>query len=229
MIGIIARVGAVVMASIIAPAHGDQIKVEDGAWRNTLNGGGEFKITTLSGFAGVNGLASDEPGTFQTFCLEIGSAINTGPGSSGTANVYDYTLGNAAVPGGPGASDPVGFETAYLYTQFRMGVLSDYAFNGTAEDRKASAAALQSALWYLEGEISLVSGQAADWVAQAQAAVAPGGSWGETLGLVRVLVLSQGGNDRQDVLTLVPLPAAAWVGLAGLAAIPVIRARRRVP
>lgn len=217
------RVVGICLASSVQPLHGDQIKIVANDFQS--GSGGEFRIQTVSGFAGANGLASDlSTDTFQSFCLENGTY-------GGFPDTYDYTMGTASAAGGAGgpSPDPISFATAYLYTQFRTGQLSNYSYGATG--RLDSAKALQIAIWTLEDEYPggvPANAQAAAWVTEALAAVS-GGSWGQTLGLVRVLVLTQAGNERQDVLTLIPLPAAAWMGIAGLAVLPVIRARRRVP
>ena len=202
----------------------DTIRIEEGQFRGTA-GGGEFKATVLDGSS--TGLS----GVFQTFCLEKNEPINTGSGS-GTANVYDFTLSTVATNGGSGgpSPDPLSFASAYLYTMFRNGTLSNYAFNGTTAERIASADALQVALWSLEEEFSGTPSdpQAAAWVAEALAAVANASVWGQTLGDVRVMTLTQNGNNFQDMLTLIPLPPSAWMGLASLAGVGIMQARRRM-
>ena len=234
MIANLVRLSVAVVVSSVQPLSADSIRVEGGPWQS--GAGGEFKITTLSGFAGVTGRASDTlgVGTFQSFCLERNALIATGPGGSGQANVYNFTMNSAAVTGGYGGGnpDPISAATAYLFTQFRDGLLAGYMFSGSNAQRQGSAEALQIAIWTLEDEYggaggpAPVNAQASQWVAAAHAAVA--GTWGNTVGLVRALNLSQDGNGRQDVLTLIPLPPAAWMGLAGLVGVTVMKARRRV-
>jgi hypothetical protein len=233
----------VVLAAVVAALGGwlsaasaDSIRVEGGPWQS--GAGGEFKVTTLSGNAGVTGLPSDPlgAGTFQSFCLERDSIVNLGPGLSGVANVYNYVVGTAAFAGGYGGGgpegDPISAATAYLYTQFRMGQLSAYAYNGTDDERKASAKALQIAIWALEDEYfgtglnaQPANAQADAWILEANNAVA--GAWGNTIGNVRVLVLTQGENAAQDILTLIPLPPAAWTGVASLVGLGTLGAIRR--
>lgn len=229
----IALLSGVTFAAFSPISRGNLLRVEGGSWQS--GGGGEFKITALSGFAGLNGLPSDPLGgdSFQSFCLERNRVLHLGPGSSGHANEYGFVMGTAAVAGGygGGSPDPISAATAFLYTQFRMGTLSGYAFGGTNEERAASAESLQIAIWTLEDEYggstipAPANAQAEQWVADALAAAA--GSWGQTLGLVRVLVLSQNGTDSQDVLTMIPLPPAVWGGLAALGGIVAFRRGRR--
>jgi hypothetical protein len=91
----------------------------------------------------VNGLTN----TFQSFCLERNEYISSG-------GTYDAVLNTAAVDGGVGGPepDPISKGTAYLYYRFAKGVLSGYNYGGSEADREASAAALQNAIWWLEGE-----------------------------------------------------------------------------
>ena len=153
-------------------------------------------------------------GSFQSFCIEQTEHV-TIPGN------YYFTLDTCAVQGGAGGGspDPLGYATAWLYTQFATGVLSGYNYGA---ERTTSAAALQNAIWYLEDEIAPVSGQANTWVIAANAAVSSG-DWGNTIGDVRILNLykydSEGNKvDCQSQLYLVPVPGAVLLGMLGLGA-----------
>ena len=218
--------GAILAAATVATA--DTVRMTAGPF--TAGSGGEFTATILTGYGGE----TDGNGNFQTFCLESNRPINVGPGQSGNANVYDFQLNTAAHSGGAGGPnpDPISANTAYLYTMFRSGTLSNYAFSGTAEERKASAEAFQIALWTLEQEYGQgqppVNAQATAWLAEAAAAVANAAIWGNTIRDVRVLTLTQNGQDFQDMLTIIPLPPSAWMGLASLAGVGVLQVRRRI-
>jgi len=174
--------------------------------------GGEFKITPVSGNSpGVTGKPADVGlDSLQSFCMQADELIAPG-------NIFRFEI-NTGVPSSAGF-DPLDARTAYLYTFFRNGVLPGYDYG---PGRTASAIALQDALWFIEGEYLGVNNA---FVAQADAAVAPGGVWeGKGIGDVRVLNLfNQDRSPAQDQLTIVPVPGSvALMGLAGL-----VLARRR--
>lgn len=126
--------------------------------------------------------------SFATFCLELSE--HTAP----TMMVGNISLaadrGGADVDYSPfnPSPDPLDPKTAYLYTQFVRGSLSNYDYSSPV-----SAAQLQWAIWVLEGErsASIIPSAYADqvnaWIAEAAAA-----NW-TTVGDVRVL-----NNLRQD-------------------------------
>jgi hypothetical protein len=124
---------------------------------------------------------------FQTFCVEHDEFVTPG-------TTYNFNVSTAADNGGvnTNSGDPLGCRTAYLYTQFWNGTLSDYDYE-LGSGRAASATALQQAIWYLENEVSYSSlnSQARAWVDEATDAVSAGGSWydqyGTGIGNVRVM------------------------------------------
>ena len=93
---------------------------------------------------------------FETFCLEVNQFISL-PGT------YDASISLGARPGGVGGNgtiDLISIGTAYLYSQFAAGSLAGYTYvNGGS--RSASAVMLQTAIWFLEDEISLSAAQIA--------------------------------------------------------------------
>jgi hypothetical protein len=110
--------------------------------------GGEFTIKFTSD--GKPGNPTDS--MFQSFCLETNEYISFG-------QTYYGVINNKAVNGGAGGQEPAGSNcdpldprTAWLYNEFLNGTLNGYLDNPNG--RKNSAAALQSAIWYLEGEIN---------------------------------------------------------------------------
>jgi hypothetical protein len=116
--------------------------------------------------------------------------------------------------------------TAYLYSKFSAGTLSDYNYLPNGMGHKQSADSLQLAIWNLEGGSSGVDAQAQAWIDEANAAIA-GGQW-SGLGNVRILNLSwatgrrhhDAGDPAQDVLAIIPEPStlAIWtvLGMSGL-------------
>lgn len=218
-----------VIAAMAVPAMANvqvsQIQLDTTAWQFQSGSGGEFNATVIA--LPQSGLHLGK--NWQTFCLEKDETVSTPTGTyyavintaAVTGGVGGVAGGNPLYPdAGPDQGDPLSAQTAYLYTQFANGTLSNYAFAGTQAQRKTSAAALQNAIWYLEGEIGSVSGQALTWVNAANAAVNSGAWTG--LGQVRVLNLyanyvnGQVSGQRQDVLVLVPAPAAAMLAFVGL-------------
>lgn len=97
---------------------------------------------------------------YNTFCLEVSETMNYGPYYS----YYVNDVSGSAIKGGQDYgnttpnSDPISVGTAYLYYNFYMGSLAGYNFTNPTL-RTASANALQTAIWYLEDEISLTDPQ----------------------------------------------------------------------
>lgn len=222
-----------------APAMADYdagVSVVDRVSGYFTGGGGEFTISTASPLLGtgeyIDGLTSNiyiNSGTpagsmttsFQSFCVETDEHV------SPPSHVIDQTIvntsgptGSQAVlggPGGGGVADPLDYQTAYLYTQFAHGVLSSYDYLSTGVGRDVSAGYLQKAIWFIEQEVGGDNtGQSGIWIAEAAAA-----GWTD-IGLVRVLNLgdmdwtSGQMENAQDMLYLVPVPAAVLLGILGL-------------
>ncbi|MBK9127258.1 MAG: hypothetical protein IPM13_05615 [Phycisphaerales bacterium] len=177
--------------------------------------------------------------SFQTFCLEQGEFVGqpmdiwvstewatpaTGPQWAPGTPLSDRSH---SWDGGPpvGIGDDLNPQTAYLYYKFATGTLGGYTYT-PGSGRNSSAGHLQNAIWFLEGEIASVSGQAALWVQEAVNAtglnfgtyIASGPvTWGARIGPVRVMQMYWGNEYRQDLLyVLVPAPAAALLGAIGV-------------
>jgi len=190
--------------------------------------------------------------SFQTFCLEIPEHVLPPYHANvdvSTTNVYEFDPdgagpinagdvsgpGSHAVYGGADAKpfkangktgDNLNAETAYLYTQFARGTLSNYEYTDFAAisganptNRATSAQALQQAIWYLEGETTAVlTGQAKIWYDEATNAVLSG-KW-SGIGSVRIINLwtvDAGARvEDQSMLYLIPAPGAALLIGLGL-------------
>lgn len=191
--------------------------------------GGEFTLQKdglpkyLGNTAYASVAKSAAANSFQTFCMERDEFIVTPVDITvSTTNVdasgNDVGPGSHAVQGGVNTNngDNLDPKTAYLYTQFAQGVLAGYDYTVGA-GRVASADALQKAIWYIEGEVpTLAAGLATTFYNDAVNA-----GWND-IGNVRVLNLYAAGyrNNlgfaKQDMLYLIPAPAAAVLGLLGL-------------
>jgi len=210
------------------PALADmQIRLFDGY--GTTNGG-EFDVRDVGTIPVpfVTNVAQSSY-DFVTFCIERNEyiAYNT---------PYSVVLNTAAIGGGVagGNPDPLDAKTAYLYTRFTDGTLSNYNYAGSS--RNASADELQEAIWYIEQEVTSINGQALAWYNEAVAAVAPGGSWytnwGNTIGQVRVMNLYTAGHagefahQKQDQLVRIPAPGAVVLGALGLSLVGWVNRRK---
>lgn len=112
------------------------------------------------------------PVGFETFCLELGTGF---VGQSLPTNPLNYTITTNILNGGltivatpnqaAGTPEVVSEGTAWLYSQFANGTLTGYNYTDvaitgpgdTTTGRGDSAAALQAAIWYLEGQVSLAN------------------------------------------------------------------------
>lgn len=230
---------AFVAAPAIADYNGGVVVVDrvDG-YRS--GSGGEFTLSTASLstyqysdktkniYINSGTSAGTMTASFQTFCVETNENVSP-PGDvieKTTVNEYwNGSLQSDAVLGGSGGGtpDPIDPKTAYLYTQFATGVLSNYDYDNPGAGRVTSAGQLQNVLWYIEDEVgTLDSTQAQDWYDEAVAAVGSGGVWKNMgIGDVRVLNLydlipGNGFVVAQDMLYLVPVPGAVLLGILGL-------------
>lgn len=211
-------VAAVCMAVSTYSTLAGTVRISDGDAGS--GSGGQFKIDQATDFAGLFDSTGD---SFQTFCVERNETISLG-------GTYEFEISTSAINGGVGgpSPDPLGSETAYLYTQFREGLL-DGIVAGYSYNDDASANALQDAIWYLEEELALGSlgALALDLVDAANDAVTSGAWVG--IGRIRILRLfnvGPGGN-KQDQLTMIPLPAPVGMAIVGLVGVGIAFSRRR--
>lgn len=181
--------------------------------------GGVFIATDVSD-GGDN--LPDSP-SWATFCLETNELAYSNV-------VYIAAVNTAAVNGGTGgpSPDPLDARSAYLYYTYRTnpgalnGALSGGAsFTGTQAQRQAATRQLQEAFWFIEEENLGVN--------NGLVALANGAGW-TGIGSVRVLNLFSFdalGNlqNQQDILILVPAPAAALLAALGLGASALIKRR----
>ena len=203
-----------------------------------VDGGGEFTLSTAtlstSAYSSltknisitdyiVPGLAPiDMTTSFQTFCVELDEEISPPHLIEQTVVNWDGTNSYAVYGGVDGGSpDPLDPRTAYLYTEFAKGTLSNYDYPTTGtmpgSARAGDAGQLQLAIYKIENEITdALADKALAWFTEADNAVTTGAWTG--IGNVRVLNLLDNSvvTPRQDMLYLVPVPGAVLLGILGL-------------
>lgn len=270
--------------------------------------GGEFRIVNVHGNSGQRGMVSDITSAnpynlqggdgstvgyasnddFQSFCIERNENVSNN-------TLYTFQIEAGSRNGGyfGGNPDTIGNATAWLYTQFRRGTLSQYAYNGAgvaatagiyaategfatwsqaagAADtnqearRERAARTLQTAIWFLEGELRQTSNASLQLTTLPATAPAqndrsnPNGlnqaEWNQLIAWVNAANASNfvnttvkalniraftdlNNNGRYDAgidtlgalaqsqLTLIPLPTASGLALAGLGGLALRRRR----
>ena len=133
--------------------------------------GGEFRLEPFanpadpSGFTLSNSAYAESTkdqgssGSFQSFCLEVteyisnNSHVKVSERNVGE-NIVSYAYEGGAGTDGSGFGDPLDSRTAWLYTQFATGQLTNYAYTDppVGLNRSQTAGALQRLIWSLEGE-----------------------------------------------------------------------------
>ncbi len=143
---------------------------------------------------------------FLTFCIETDEFLNIG-------GTYNYQISNAANLGGSGgpSPDPLSIGTAWLYSQFRDGLLNFDVNNNNDHT------ALQQAFWWLEQESSSFVISNPDGNKYLDTAKAHFGgvyaglrtdAGANNYGVVILNLTDNSGNVKQDVLARVPEPSA---------------------
>jgi hypothetical protein len=205
-----------------------QINDATGFYDGTNGSGGAFQAQWLSGWNGIGGDNGQSAPNFLTFCVEENEYLGFG-------GQYYTQIATSAMNGGlgGGSPDPLDARTAKIYREFRSG--GSFGGIGTFSDgynTSDETSAIQYAIWNIEGELTLgndaISLLAADIVAWAA-------NNDGSIGNVRIMRLwdtYQNGvysGNHQDLLTLVPLPPAAWAGLGtltGVAGLGLLRRRK---
>lgn len=204
------------------------ISATPGAVGTTPVGGGPFMISIDTGFARSATLEQMRllQNPFRGFCLEYSEHITL----SGNQNYY-VNVSNQAINGGGGPNpDPLSLVTAYLYGQYRAGLLATTA---------QGAADLQNAIWWMEEEITTGQRTAAatTMINNAKAVLGLNALNDTDLralnanGAYGVRVLNVYSNDtltamNQDMLAMVPEPST--YAAAALLMLPVLIQARRM-
>jgi hypothetical protein len=87
---------------------------------------------------------------FFTFCLERDAPVTFKKAHRALLN--DVVVGLGGRKGGFNGVDPISNGTAWLYQQFATGTLAGYDYTAGA---RSTARKLQTAIWWLEGEVVL--------------------------------------------------------------------------
>ena len=202
------------MASAIVSV-GDKVQFSDVAGLDAY-GGGPFKLTDI-------GNGSQNKGWFYTFCVEYNEHMNWAPNTFKVAGISTAAMNGGVSGQTPGtSSDPLDNRTAFLYTNY---IENQSAFNSvtgwSGTTAQVQGAAMQEAIWRIEGEITgfnLASASVAINTLASNLYNFSAEKWSNT-GRVKILnLVDANGGRAQDQLYLapVPLPAAGVLMLSAL-------------
>jgi len=201
----------------------------------TLYPNGSAPFLPNDGYANVTKAQDGRAKSFQSFCVEmteyLQNPMEVWVSTTSTISPLDGSGSHAIYGGVFPAGDDLDSRTAYLYTRFAAGALSNYNYG---VGRNVSAGTLQKTIWLLENEIGNLwdnaggfaldatqQAQATAWITEAGNAI-NNGNWS---GIGQVRILNMWGLDQngqyvkiaQDQL-YVPIPAAVLLGMLGLGA-----------
>lgn len=185
----------------------------------------QLQVPTLSGQTNgpFSGMVIAGPGagsTFSSFCVEKLEYFTY----NADLYVQGVTTATSNAPGTyPSTSDPLSYETAWLFTQYS---------NNTYGQTAAVNNAMQQAFWYLENELpqSSLNSLALSYVGAANSAVTNGYTG---YGNVRVMNIYSNANysshaqDQLVILNPVPEPASYALLLVGLGLLSVLASQRK--
>jgi hypothetical protein len=174
-------------ASLLAAATASATISYNGTYSGTL--------TVGAGYGDTINVASSGLGDFTSFCLN--SSVYAYSGTT-----YNYVSSDTITPANSGGPANVTLGTAWLYSQFRFGILSGYTYGNAT-----SANLLQQAIWYFQGS----AGAAANsFVTLAESAVGSSAAFNANGGTYPVfaLTLTDPNNEvdtyAQPILGMVP-------------------------
>jgi hypothetical protein len=165
---------------------------------------------------------------FTTYCLENGITFGWGP-----SNIYYATVDRNAYSGNAGiGGDTVSNVTEYIYDRWLKGVYGTGADN-VDNDGVYDQQEINQAIWFAEGELGSITGDALALYNGALAAVGGKADATHTHAL-NLWTLKQGtvgdytgwlATDIQSQLISVPVPGAALLGLLGLSIVGWVKRR----
>jgi len=178
---------------------------------------GPYLVSPLTSSTGAN------PGSsFETFC--IGTQVNYYPGSTYSYQISDTVQPSGQPPGGVGLPGYVTWGTAWLYSQYRAGLIGDGAKNDGVND------ALQGLIWTLQGQntsgvtfnadLTAYNGFLTDVETAAAAAGVSDTSDADGAFGVYALNMFSGNSYAQPQLCMVPVPEPATFLAGGLMLLP---------
>jgi len=174
-------------ASLFAAATASATISYNGTYSGTLTLGLDYGDAISVNSSGLGG--------FDSFCLNSGVYAVSG-------QTYNYVSSDTITPANNGGPANVTLGTAWLYSQFRLGILSGYTYGNAT-----SANLLQQAIWYFQGS---AGGAVNSFVTAAETAVGSANAFNADNGTYPVFALtltdpnSEVTSYAQPVLGMVP-------------------------